>query len=226
MTGARILVLTLAWVTLSAWTVSAQNLSAYRNFRLGASLAAIAAQAGISPEPRDVHRRPALLQELMWQPARATNASQPTDSVRKVVFSFYNDELFRIVVDYDPRRTEGLTPADMMEALSMTYGLATLPATGFLPSARTPSQSGERLVVSWEDTNHAVSLITPDASRFALVIVSKPIDALAKVAAADALWMDRLEAPQREVERRQQQTEADRAKEETARRTNKAAFRP
>lgn len=218
MVGIRVLILALAWTTLSAWPVSAQDLSAYRGFRLGASLAATAVQAGISPEPRVVHSRPALLQELMWQPPAET--SKPPDPVRKVVFSFYNDELFRMVVDYDPRRTEGLTPADMVEALSTRYGLATLTATGFLPSA-----SG-RLVVAWEDADRAVSLISSSPSAFALVIVSKPLEALAKVAAADAIWMDRLEAPRRDVERRQQQTQESRDQELTARQANKAAFRP
>ena len=225
MTLASVLVIVFASTTFSAWTVSAQNLSTYREFRLGATLAATATQGGISPEPRVVHRRPALLQELMWQPPRSADASQPPDSVRKVVFSFYNDELFRIVVDYDPRRTEGLTAADITEALSAKYGPAPLTTTAF-PWSRSVSQGNETHVLSWEDADHAVSLTSSPQSTFALVIVSKPLEALAKVAAADAIWMDRLEAPQRDVERRQQLTQENRDKEEAVRRLNKAAFRP
>jgi hypothetical protein len=146
--------------------------------------------------------------------------------VRKVVFTFYNDSLFRIVVDYDPRRTEGLTHADMIEPLSATYGLATLPATGFLPLARSVSQRREALVVSWEDADYAVSLTSLSPSTFGLVIVSESVDALAAVALADAAWMDRLEAPPREVERRHQQTQEGRDKEDAARQANRAAFRP
>jgi hypothetical protein len=162
----------------------------------------------------------------MWQPPPVAAPSNPPDAVRKVVFSFYNDELFRIVVDYDPRRTEGLTQADMIEALSTTYGLATLTATGFLPVARGASEGRNGLVVSWEDPDYAVSLTSSSSSTFALVIVSKTVDALAKVASADAAWTDRLEAPQRDVERRQQQTQASRDKEEAVRQVNRAAFRP
>ena len=44
------------------------------------------------------------------------------------MFSFYNDQLFRIVVDYSHDRTEGMTQADMIEALSDVYG-AVLPKT-------------------------------------------------------------------------------------------------
>ena len=29
------------------------------------------------------------------------------------MFSFYNDQLFRVAVDYDRRKTEGLMPADL-----------------------------------------------------------------------------------------------------------------
>lgn len=226
MTNLRILVLVLASTMLSAGTISAQNLAAYRGFRLGAPLTATATQAGISAEPRVVYRRPGLLQELMWQPSSVAAVSQRPDAVRKVVFSFYNDSLFRIVVDYDPRRTEGLTDADMIEALSTTYGLATLPATGFLPLARSVSKGREGLVVSWEDADYAVSLTSSSPSTFALIIVSKSVDALASVASADAAWMDRLEAPQRDVERRDQQTQQGRDKEDAARLANRAAFRP
>jgi hypothetical protein len=218
-------VLALAWTMLSVGTVFAQNLASYRDFRLGASLSATATQAEISNEPRILHRRPALLQELMWQPSRAAETSWRPDPVRKVVFSFYNDELFRVVVDYDPQRTEGLTAADVIEVLSTTYGLATLTATGFLPSP-TVSPGRGNLIASWENTNHAVSLTSSSPSTFALVIVSKAVDALAQVATADAIWMDRLEAPQRDVERRQQQTQEDRDQEATLRRANKSTFRP
>lgn len=225
MTGVQLFVVGLACTVLSAPTGSAQDRAVYRGFRLGESLTTVAARAGISAEPRVVHRRPALLQDLMWQPP-VTDAAQPPDAVRKVVFSFYNDRLFRIVVDYDPRRTEGLTHADLIEALSAAYGRATLPATGFLPPSRSMSQGQGTLVVSWEDPDDAITLISASPSRYALVIVSKALDALAQVASTDAVWLDRLEAPQRDVERRQQLTQANRDHQETVRQSNRAAFRP
>ena len=49
-------------------------------------------------------------------------AARPTDAVARVTFGFYNDQLFRIVVDYDRLRTEGMTEADMVGAISETYG--------------------------------------------------------------------------------------------------------
>ena len=54
------------------------------------------------------HQRPALIQDLQWR--RPYSASSPTavfpDSVQQIVFSFYNDQLFRLVIDYDRDRTE------------------------------------------------------------------------------------------------------------------------
>ncbi len=224
MNGFRILTFALAWTAVFVCTAYGQHLSVYRNFHLGATLAIIAAQAGVSPEPRVLSQRLVLLQELMWQPP--TSDAQSPEAVRKVVFSFYNDELFRIVVDYDPRRTAGMTPADMIEALSKEFGLATLRSTGFLPPARSTIGNGGALIVSWEDADHSVSLTSRPPSIFAMVIESKRVAALATVAAADAIWMERLDAPLREAEREQQQTQANRDKEEAARQVNRAAFRP
>lgn len=58
----------------------------------------VARQAGISPEPRVVHQRPTLIQELMWLPRSLATAEADGDTVRKVIFTFYNDQLARIVV--------------------------------------------------------------------------------------------------------------------------------
>jgi len=38
------------------------------------------------------------------------------------VFSFYNDQLSKLVVDYDHDRTAGLTDTDLIDALSIEYG--------------------------------------------------------------------------------------------------------
>ena len=61
---------------------------------------------------------------------------------------------------------------------------------------------------------------------FGLVVLSKRLDTLARVATVEAILLDEQEAPQREIERRQNQTEESRVQQETARRVNKATFRP
>ena len=116
-TGVRIFALSIGWLAVSSSVISAQDLSKYRDFQLGTSLAAVAQQAGIVPDARVLHQRPQLIQELMWQPPHNLGSSTSGDSVRKVLFSFYNGELFRIVVNYDWDKTEGLTVDDMVEAI-------------------------------------------------------------------------------------------------------------
>jgi hypothetical protein len=75
------------------------DLSEYRGFRIGMDLAAVASQARMRPDQAQlIHQRPALIQALGWRPERSGSSSQ-TEAVRVVVFSFYNGELFRIVVE-------------------------------------------------------------------------------------------------------------------------------
>jgi hypothetical protein len=107
--SARILALSVSWVVMSAPLLSAQDLSKYREFQLEMSLAKAAQQSGVTPVAQVPHQRAELIQELMWQPPRGLATSPPGDSVRKVLLSFYNGQLFRIAVSYDWERTEGLT---------------------------------------------------------------------------------------------------------------------
>jgi hypothetical protein len=247
MKTSRLLAMSLAGIVASASQLSAYDLSRYREFQVGMSLAAVAAQAEISPEPRVVQQRPAVIQELMWQPPRLLRLAPNGDSVRKVLFSFYNGQLFRMVVTYDRDRTEGLTAADLIDAISATYGHATLAPQSTAPEltsatsvpdgsaapARGPEQSSRSLgyedtiLARWDDAENSIHLFeSPYASGFGLVVVSKSLDALVRVATAEAARLDAQEAPQREIERQQKQTEDKRLKNETARRSNKAAFRP
>ena len=79
---------------------------------------------------------PALIQELNWY-ARTYSALRMTDSARDILSSFYNGELFRIVVTYDKDRTEGMTAEDIVEAVSAIYGTATRPAVEIILSSTT-----------------------------------------------------------------------------------------
>src|SRR4029079_9045246 len=104
----------------------AQSGAHYREFQLGGDdLASVSALAGVAvAEAKTIHERPALIQELQWRlPYALTGptAASP-DPVQKIVFSFYNDQLFRLVIDYDPDRTEGMTDADMIAGVSSAYG--------------------------------------------------------------------------------------------------------
>jgi hypothetical protein len=232
-----LLTMSAAWVVLVTPVISSQetpggsarDLSRYREFQLGMSLVTVAQQADITAEARVVHRRPELIQDLMWLPApsRVPGASTQGDSARKMLFSFYNDQLFRIVVTYDRERTEGLTAEDMVEAISATYGVPMLPVTRNRSSSAPAANASDKLLAYWEDSQCSLSLFQSSyLSAFGLVVLSKRLDTLARVATVEAILLDEQEAPQREIERQQNQTEESRMKQETARRVNKATFRP
>jgi hypothetical protein len=61
---------------------------------------------------------------------------------------------------------------------------------------------------------------------FGLVASSKRLDALAQAAIAEAIRLDKQEAPQRETERQKKKIGESRARHKNARRANKAPFRP
>ena len=145
----------------------------------------------------------------------------------KVLFSFYNDQLFRIVVTYDRERTLGLTALDMIEAISTRYGLALLPATDTVPSPAPVSTGMNKILAQWDDSQHSLNLFSSSyLSTFGLVVLSKRLDVLAQLASAEAMLLDKQEAPRREIERQRTQTEGNRVKQEEGRRVNKPTFRP
>ena len=227
MSSARILAMSIAWVVISSSVISAQDLSRYREFQLGMSLVAVAEQAGITSQARMLAQRPELIRELMWQPPRSLGTSPPGDSVRKILLSFYDGQLSRIVVNYEWDRTEGLTVEDMVQALSVKYGPATLPATEISSSLSRVYTDSDKIVAHWEDSQHAINLVRPSyASTFGLVVFSKQLDALARAASLEAIRLDEQEAPGRAIERKKKQEDEDHARQEQARTVHKATFRP
>src|SRR5712692_5881515 len=108
MINTRIVAISVLGAVLSAPFAYAGDLSRYREFQLGMDLSAAIKQAKTEPpEAKLIHQRPAVIQELAWQPQRLIGPSAETEPVSEVIFSFYNGELFRIVVNYDRYKTEG-----------------------------------------------------------------------------------------------------------------------
>jgi hypothetical protein len=206
-----------------------RDLSRYREFQFGMNLLAVAKQADVEPSTaRVVHQRPALIQELEWRPQRALGASAEADPVRDVLFSFYNGELFRVLVNYDQYKTEGLTNEDMVEAISSKYGAATRPAGKIiLFSSFHVYNDSEKVIARWEDSQYSFNLFRSSYQpTFGLLVFSKRLDRSAGAAIAEAMRLDELEAPQREIERQRKQEEESRAAQEKATPANKGNFRP
>ncbi len=224
----RLLGLSLGADPVSAPLIYAQDLSRYREFQLGMNLLAVAKQADMKPsEARLIHQRPAVIQELNWQSQLSLTSSQ-ADPVRTILFSFYNGELFRMVVNYDPYRTKGLTDEDMVEAISAKYGTATRPAGKIiLFSSFQVYNDSEKVIARWEDSQYSFNLFRSSYQpTFGMLVLSKRLDALAQAAIVEAIRLDEQEAPQREIARQKKQDQEDRAAQEKARLVNKVAFRP
>jgi hypothetical protein len=218
-------------IVFSTHGLAGQGLSQYRNFVLGSDLASVSTLAGVAPAgAKTVHRRPAVLQDLEWRPSAWTpeSTSISTDPVDKIVFSFYNDQLSRIVVDYSYDRTEGMTAADMIEAIGAVYGTPVKRIAGPVRLAsRVDTESGSP-VARWGDAEHAVVLYRVVGYRetFRLIVTASALDDLAGKAAIQAMRLDDQEAPSREIARQKQERDDGRAAAEKARIANKALFRP
>ena len=224
------LAMTVAGLTLSTCLLHAQDRSRYRDFQLGRDLPSISALTGMAAsQATTIHLRPAMMQELEWRrPYSVSDAtSGQADPVQLIVFSFYNDQLSRMVVDYDRNRTVGMTDADMIEAISTMYGP---PLKSALKKTAVLSQLEEEsgtLLARFGDASCAVVLYRSSyASGFRLIVTSPRLEALARTAGAQALRLDEREAPQREIARQKKEAADIRASEEQSRLANKAAFRP
>jgi hypothetical protein len=191
-------------------------------------LAAVVKLVDMRPsKAKVIHQRPAVIQELTWQPRLSLSSSPQADPVRAIHFSFYNGELFRIVVNYDRYKTEGLTTEDVVEAISAKYGTATKPAAEIIFSTSQVYNDSEVVIARWEDSQYSFNLFRSSYQpTFGMVGFSKRLDALARAAVAEAIRLDELEAPQREIERQRKQDEKDRAEDAKARLANKPNFRP
>jgi hypothetical protein len=209
--------------------IHAQDLSSYRGFQLGMSLPAAAKQAEINPsEAKVIYQRPAAIQELEWRPESSYDPSAPGDPVKEVLFSFYNGELYRIVVGYDRNRTEGLTDEDLIDGISAKYGTPTTPVAKIIssPSSQVFSDSA-KVIARWEDSQYSLNLFRfTYGSSPGMLIFSKRLDALAQVAIVQAIRLNQQEAPQREIERLKKQDEEKNVAGQKVRPVNKANFRP
>ena len=211
-------------VALASLPLAAADPGTYREFRLGASTADVVARAGAAlPDVKKLYERPALLEELSWRPPYATSR----DSVAGIVFSFVDDQLFRMVIDYDRSRTEGLTKDDMIGSLTAVYGLRSTAPVSAPPRSALDSLDAPTVLARWRQGDTSITLQQSlYGGGYRLVILSVPLEARARKAQATAVTMDAREAPAREAARAKAQADADKAAAEKTRTTNKAAFKP
>ena len=218
-----------AILLLVSWPVAAADLGTYREFAIGTSTADVIARTGAAErDVKTIHERPALLQELTWRPRYASGrTSADRDSVAAIVFSFIDNQLFRMTIDYERSRTEGLTKEDMITSLSAMYGPRSTRPAPIAPRPAFDSLDTPTVFATWRQGD---VMLTLDQSTygggFSLVIISVPLEALARKAQATAVTMDAREAPAREAARAKEQADAARAAAEKTRTSNKDTFKP
>lgn len=211
---------------------SGQSLAQYRNFELKSDLAAVSTLTGVlASEAKTTHTRPALMQDLEWRPSHwiTSSSEASTDPVEQMAFSFYNNQLFRIVVDYGYDRTEGMTDADVIEGISAVYGIPVkrTPVAAARAATRIEIESGSP-VARWGDAGHSVVLYRNSSFKktFRLIVTDPALDDLARKAESQAARLDEQEAPSREVARQKKERDDTRTAAEKARVANKGVFRP
>jgi hypothetical protein len=213
-------------------SISAQGpeLSRYRGYVLAGNLASVAKAGGMrATDAKTLHERPAKLQQLEWRAPYVSTGTPLADPVRDIVFSFSDDQLFRIAVRYERDRMEGLTTDDVIESLVRVYGVPVLSSARTSRSAPADADSPVNTSVAarWEDSSSSVTLYRgKDFQEFQLVVVDKAIAARARTAREEAVRLDTQEAPQREIDRLATDAENGRTAIAKARTLNKAAFKP
>src|ERR1700674_2853981 len=190
----------LLMILLSAPLIHGRDLSKYRNFSLGMSLADISQQ--IDKKPADatvVHERPALIQQLTWWPPPTFGSSLPAEAVQQIRFSFYNGELYRIRVSYDSSATK--PPGEIEEV----YG------------------TKDKVLARWEDSQYSFNLFRSSfLNTFGLVMFTKQVNAQADTATTEALQLEQQGAPQKEADRLKKEKDDL----ETTRQRNMKSFLP
>jgi hypothetical protein len=184
------LVSSLVMILLSAQCIHGQDLSNYQNSSFGMRLVELAKQVDQKPtEANFIQQRPAVIQELTWWPPLGSGTLR-TEPVRQILFSFYNGELYRILVTYDRYVTEGLTTDTIVRTMSAKYLTATRPTAEINFPTNETGEYGttEKVIVRWEDSHYSFNLFrSPLSNTFGRVMFSKRLDARAEAAIAKSL---------------------------------------
>jgi hypothetical protein len=135
----------------SATPVAAQGRSHYRTYAMGDSLLAISRQIGLPViDDATTPAVPGAVQELRWHARFVRRGTAPSgDPVDRLVFSFYEHRLFRIVIDYAPDRTDGMTESDMVGAVSALYGPPIRRTLTSNQDGTAPLRPAETLIAEW-----------------------------------------------------------------------------
>jgi hypothetical protein len=226
----NIIALAVAATALAGSVANAQIAPRYRDVQLGASLQTVLTTIGATMlDVKVLHERPAMMQNLEWRPRSTLSQSrEPADPVQLAVFSFYNDRLFAVTVDYDVRRTEGLSETDLIDSISTTYGLTPVPSVKKRSDTATEGDPFEpQVLASWKDPIYSITLLrTTYPTAFRMVLDFTELASTARRADLEANRLNALEAPGRELARVKKEADEQDAARVKSRGVNKPAFTP
>ena len=190
-------------VLLSIPQVHAQDLSKYRNFSFGMTVADISKQIDQKPANAAVlYERPALIQELTWWPPQPYDLSRPAEPVDQILFSFYDGALYRMLVTYEDAATKGLNEEDMIRVVSAKYGSATRPVAAVVNFPTNPSyRATEKVIARWENSQYSLNLVRSYTDAFAIVMFTKEVNAQAGISIAESVKLEQQQAPQKQAAR-------------------------
>jgi hypothetical protein len=228
MISSRVFLASVLCVAFFSSLITAQDLGKYRDFQFGMNIESVATQIHMkASEAKTSHERPALIQTLQWDQAGYSDSTAKPSSLRSIRFEFYNGELSKMVVTYNPLGTEGLTADDVIEAISEQYGTATKPEDSVAVANFATYEDHEKVLARWEDAQYSYNLFRSSyGTTFGLVAFSKRLDLLASNSSREAERLDKQEAPAKELARLKKQAEDTRTAQESARSINKPKFRP
>lgn len=224
MNKARFVFVALA-IVLFLQPVTAQDRLGYRAFVLESSVDTVLAASGArATDTRVLHERPAIIQELEWRAPYSYTANEAADPVRQILFSFCDNALYQVLVIYDPDRTDGLSNADIIGALTMTYGT---PVPGAARNRPLDAAPDTVVLAQWDRAGSSLTLLrTMYAAEFQLLLTSKALGTRARGAIREAARLETVDAPRREREQRKKDAADAAAARDKIRTSNKAAFRP
>ena len=170
----------------------AQTRTFYRTYRMGDDQLTISRQIGVPSAPGTMAGSPGTVQDLKWRSQYAHRGdARPGDPVARLVFSFYEDQLFRIVIDYSPARTQGMTEADMVAAVSRVYGLPAKRSDPPDPVGLEPLRPVDSVVAQWSNDESRVALLALHGrTAFRMIVASTPLETRARAGGAHEAAVD------------------------------------
>ena len=211
-------------IVLGATLLEAQVRPHYRTYRMGDDILAISRQLGV-PMP-GASQAGSTVRELRWRADYVPRGTEAADPVERLIFSFHQNQLFRIVIDYAPSRTEGMRAADVVAAVAKVYGSPTKRVDPPVQVGLQPMRPSDTVVAQWNDDDLNVALLQLDGRpAFRLIVASPLLQARARTAGNHEAAADLNEWAAGETERPAHGDKTGPGREQT-RRANIASFLP